>query len=449
MSRYRAFRALQTSGNPPSLVLPGLQFFLDAQTPSTLTLNGNVVNGWVDMFGSGNGVATGFAGVGYNPSQVTTLFNNKNGIRFLASANNFLETPAAFPAMNWANGFTFLFAGQFKALNTWYVAADGAGFMVGGSGMDGRLGAGTNVTSPQGLPLNTSCIWGYQYSPAGGWKAIFEGNLTGPTDGSLVPGSTAGTGAFAKVQIGGMEPGNAMTVDMAGCAVYNRLLSPQEIIRMTQWMRAKYGFAAVQPTFNIVVHGNSLAIGYASASAYTMYNGITGATLAPLASDYFNCSTSGIATATLLANAPSVIDPLYNTGIPAARRVAILWEITNDLANNLYTDTVAYNNVKAWCQARKAVGWKVIVCTCLPRSNGGLTGNFETYRQSVNSQIRANAIGQGWADQIADMGGDATIGAAGASTNSTYYNADQIHLTSAGHTIAATYITTALNAILV
>lgn len=45
---------------------------------------------------------------------------------------------------------------------------------------------------------------------------------------------------------------------------------------------------------------------------------------------------------------------------------------------------------------------------------------------------------------LADVGADATIGAAGASNNVTYYS-DKTHLTTAGYAIAATLIKNAIN----
>ncbi len=64
----------------------------------------------------------------------------------------------------------------------------------------------------------------------------------------------------------------------------------------------------------------------------------------------------------------------------------------------------------------------------------------------MNSSINSNAISEGWADAVADIGGDTTIGQTGDYSNGTYYS-DGIHLTDAGHTIAATYITAAINAV--
>ena len=47
---------------------------------------------------------------------------------------------------------------------------------------------------------------------------------------------------------------------------------------------------------------------------------------------------------------------------------------------------------------------------------------------------------------LSDVGNDATIGAAGASNDTTYYS-DKTHLTTAGYAIVATYMKNAINAL--
>jgi len=123
--------------------------------------------------------------------------------------------------------------------------------------------------------------------------------------------------------------------------------------------------------------------------------------------------------------APAV-NPLYNS---AVNPIAVFFAGTNDLAGGA-SDTATYNAIKASCQSLKTKGFKVVVSTILPRSNSGLPANFETYRQNINSWIRANAVSEGWADAIADVGADATIGVYGASDNAAYY-LDKIHPTTA------------------
>lgn len=103
--------------------------------------------------------------------------------------------------------------------------------------------------------------------------------------------------------------------------------------------------------------------------------------------------------------------------------ILIAWEITNDLANTDLSATTttaaanaAYADIAAYYTARKAAhpSLKVIATTCLPR-NSNLTGtnmtpaDFETMRLSVNSQLVTNW--QTYADALADVGGDATLGA--------------------------------------
>ncbi len=114
--------------------------------------------------------------------------------------------------------------------------------------------------------------------------------------------------------------------------------------------------------------------------------------------------------------------------------VVVVWGGTNDLYGGA-TPAATLTSLKACCASYKSAGWtKVVIGTCLPRSNGGTPVGFEANRQTLNAAIRAE-VSPPW-DAIADVGADATIGAPGASANTTYY-ADLVHLTRAGDAIAA------------
>ena len=91
----------------------------------------------------------------------------------------------------------------------------------------------------------------------------------------------------------------------------------------------------------------------------------------------------------------------------------------------------------------KAAGWKIVIGTCLPRTTG--KAGFEADRIAINTWLRANYTT--FADGLADVGGDATIGAPGANLNTTYYS-DGVHLTAAGYQIAAPIFQTPITTIL-
>lgn len=197
---------------------------------------------------------------------------------------------------------------------------------------------------------------------------------------------------------------------------------------------------------NIVFEGDSITTGAASAgpaSTAVLHienyprlasDGIAGATVT-------NVAVGGQTVLAMSAAAATQVDPLINTG--RLNIVAFLGG-TNDIYNGAATPATAYNRVVAYCTARRAAGWKVVVGTILPRDPAAAGAGFEADRQTLNTSIRTNWAT--FADAIADIGADPTIGAAGAQTNTAYY-ADLHHPTTLGYEIIATYYRTAFKAL--
>lgn len=412
--------------------------FLNSQKPTSLYLTGSRVDEWVDANGTGKSVATPVSlGTTFNPVFNSALFSGRGGITF--AGPSFLESAVAYSELNWSHGFTILIAGTPKS--GFFAASDSATIILG-AGLGQRLGIGSYGNSYQGLPL-TPCVFGIVWNGAA-MSFILNGEIFPLTQGSLAYGS----GAFGKLQIGGIiGAGGSMAMDIAGLKVYDTNLSSDDIMDVCSDLQGIYFISdQAEPKFNLVADGNSLAVGALGAPTTAIWDGVKAVTgTTPL--DLINVSTGGLETPGMIARAAATVDIHLDKSVPSKRRVLIVWEITNDLCNLSQTDTGAYNNIKAYCQARKTAGWKVIVATCLPRTQAGINTNFETYRLSINTSIRANAISEGWVDAIADVANNATIGATGAPDSTTYY-ADKIHLNEAGHVIAKTYITAALNSIL-
>lgn len=414
--------------------------FLDAQKLSSLYLTGTRVDQWVDSNGSGRSVETPVSlGTTYNPTYDSALFGGKGGITF--GSPSYLESPAAFPELDWRRGFTILIAGTPKS---GFFAMSDASLILLGAGLGQRLGIGTYGNSWKGLPT-TTCVFGIRWDCVK-FDFILNGEIFPVTQGSL----SAGTGAFGKLQLGGIiGAGGNMQMDVAAIKIWDAPIEDDEIFSTSNSLSIMREFPPPieEPPYNIVVDGNSLAVGGISDNHTTMWDGVNGITgTTPL--DLINVASSGLETPSMIERAAKTAFIHLNLGVPSKRRILIVWEISNDLANLTQTDVGAYANIKSYCQAATTAGFEVIVCTCLPRTQSGINPNFETYRNSVNTSVNANAVSEGWAIAVADIGGDTTIGATGASNNTTYYNGDKIHLTSAGHFIAAGYITTALAAIL-
>lgn len=197
--------------------------------------------------------------------------------------------------------------------------------------------------------------------------------------------------------------------------------------------------------YNIVADGNSHVVAdfYDSSVKQPVRDGVLDAVVTPDATqyDFINMGHNGWSTTDLSARAANDIDLLYESAL-TTNNIVIFWEGTNDISILGKTDVQAYANIKSYCQARKAAGWRVIVATIMPRNGGG--ANHETYRTSVNTSIRTNAISEGWADAVADVGGDASLQNP---SNTTYFR-DGLHLTQAGQLIALEYFKAAIESLL-
>lgn len=415
----------------------------DGADTATMTRVGNRVDAWNDISGNGYSLVTGFAGEGFNPDYNAALFGGAGGIRW--DGNDFLEEAGASVPMDW-HGWTILVVGQLKgAGNSYAYAADGNGNALGVQAIGTRFGLSLVAGTKEGIPLSQSCVFGSRWNGTT-WHAIQNAELFPVYNGTYTGPAAATT--FGKLQFGGSQPGGSCNMDIRAVYIYNRSLSEDELVRMTRYLQGLYGFSALpDPTWNIVVDSNSMGFGIASGGGnWTMDVGIRQANGGPGPRDYINLSYNGITTEDLAARAAATVDPYYDSSFAAERRILIFWELTNSLRGLGVVAADVYATAKAYCQARKAVGWKVIIGTCLPRNEAGTNPTFEADRIWVNAQIVANAVSEGWADQVADIGGDAVIGAPGACDGSKF-ESDHIHLNEAGHAIAKAYITAAINAI--
>jgi lysophospholipase L1-like esterase len=156
---------------------------------------------------------------------------------------------------------------------------------------------------------------------------------------------------------------------------------------------------------------------------------------------FYNVGVGGETTATMIVNAPTVVDPKLAAG---ANNVVCFHGGTNDIYYGA-TDITTYSRIVTYCQARQAAGWQVIVATITPRSDAGTPVNQDTYRLSVNTMIRANWTT--FASGIADIGGDANMGTLGAELNTQYYNGDKVHHNPNGYRVLAGYFLAALSAL--
>jgi lysophospholipase L1-like esterase len=98
--------------------------------------------------------------------------------------------------------------------------------------------------------------------------------------------------------------------------------------------------------------------------------------------------------------------------------------------------------LKAYCLAQRAAGWnKIAVLTILPQTTSG----FNAFRDAANALIVADTS---FYDAIVRLDQDSVLGCDACAANTTYYNTDGIHPTTAGENLLAADVVPVLQRIL-
>jgi len=150
---------------------------------------------------------------------------------------------------------------------------------------------------------------------------------------------------------------------------------------------------------------------------------------------FYDFAVSGSGVATMVTRA-SLIDAKYDPG--KTNNVLFILIGANNLGSGNAVSFVA--SLKTYCQARQAVGWKVVIATILPRTLAG----FNVDRNVANSLIVADPS---FYDGLARFDLDAAMGCDACAANTTYYP-DGTHPSAAGHAILGPIANAAIYAVL-
>ena len=403
-----------------------LGVYKDAAKTLACTAAGDALYTWADQSGSGNDMvqATSANRPAYQPGVCNGLpvVRHAGGGQYLANAS--------FAANSQSETIFIVYKPTARCVQQ-YLTAQGSFFTSQDGGLPAYFDTGTHYAAQGSLGISRdfqllTCISSASAVTfrQNGWNSV---SLTAAASASLtgltlfhLPGYTA----------------YDLTGDVAEVLVYSAPLSGANLTGVENYLLTKYAIPAPASTSIplTIMEGDSLTQGYNSPSnalefPEIAYQGASNAS--PY--NYRNYAVSGSKVSDL-TNRASQIDSLYSGS--RAKNILYVWIGTNDMAAGA-TNTTVYNNLVTYCQARRAAGWKVIVRTMIPR-----IAVSDTVRLAFNSSIRAN-----WptfADGLDDLGNDPILGQAGVQANTSYYAADQIHLTPAGYGIAATYASAAI-----
>lgn len=158
-----------------------------------------------------------------------------------------------------------------------------------------------------------------------------------------------------------------------------------------------------------------------------------------------NVALSGWTIPDLETQAPTLdalvrADYVASAGRPKRLNILALRIGTNLTSSDV---AVASGRIRTYCLARQAAGWKVILCPIWDQLYTSMPTRGPNYVQPMNAAF----AGFGTSDGVAAVvpATNALLYGTGASANTTYFNGDQVHLTSAGYALAAAEFATVYN----
>lgn len=180
----------------------------------------------------------------------------------------------------------------------------------------------------------------------------------------------------------------------------------------------------------IVCDGNSLTRGYGAGGANSYPTQLKG--LVSTAYTVINRGVDSQTTDQMEADAAAQID--YWLDIFQNNSVLIGWEGTNDIqfGASLATTQSRWNT---YFSARATAGWasngcKLVACTVIPRVDS--TAPKNAIRDDFNAWLRTNY--STYATHLVDLAADSRLQD---TSNTTYFDADGVHLTAAGYAVVA------------
>ena len=263
-------------------------------------------------------------------------------------------------------------------------------------------------------------------------------------DNSLTGQSSLGTSQTWTSFTMGSDPSaesNHWFADMNWIGIMN-FSSQLSSAQTTQLKQAAYSAFPITPQLReqIVVHGDSLAAGWGDTVGQPWpYQ------LASMLPKPYKVTTTAVGGITCTS---------ISTASPNQHKIAVQQGYNNMIliecgSNDIFTGRTpsqAYTDLQTVISNDRTVDSTdpIFVLTMIDRANGSQETNRQTYNTSIRNGITVATIGTG-PIYLVDIGGSSSpLGVSGNSTNTTYFQSDQIHLTEAGYNVIANYAYSAI-----
>lgn len=230
-------------------------------------------------------------------------------------------------------------------------------------------------------------------------------------------GTWAGTPIGIRIGSKYDNSGGFFSGDMAHVAVFNRALSAAEVVR------------AAGRSGQVLFDGDSR-----SDITYEMAV-MADATVEAQKWGGSMYAVSGSTTSQFISRAAAGIDAAAYSGF-GTQQVCVVLGGVNDGRAGVSAATI-WSNLQTYCTARRARGYKVLLCTEIDAQDASANANnwHSTVYPALNTLIRAGYASV--ADDIADLGADSRLQNA---LDTTYFNADRLHLNATGNAVSGAII---------
>ncbi|TRB03498.1 SGNH/GDSL hydrolase family protein [Agrobacterium tumefaciens] len=303
------------------------------------------------------------------------------------------------------------------------------------------LDSANSVTKVGSRAPKTSGVSIMGYASGAGGITWYNDRKIETVAGGLAAGTLSG---------GNIENGNGYSEIMA-VVIFPRALTEAEMASVGRSLEAVAPIEIGQ-TKGVFMIGDSITAGQGCVAQYVAGLGMTatepdqlfGALGNPMDTAVFNCGQPSIPMTALNAtNDRNRIKELMDAYPEITRRVARVHAGINDLRAGS-TDTTIYNAIVAYCTWLRSQDVKVIVSTINAQGIAApYTEQAETYRLSINSQIRAN-----WASFADDMVDYANIPELADPNNTTYFATDKLHQTAQAYQLKSALVAPKIAALL-
>lgn len=286
-------------------------------------------------------------------------------------------------------------------------------------------GGGAYVTPLCTAPNGSPSFYAVAYGSSESLYFNNGGRFSGGTN-------TAGTGTLVNM-FATESAGSAMGHPTIAALIFDRQLTEAEITRIVRY----YGAEGAAQRPRLIVTGSSTPAGYL-ASNYQA------AVIPKLANKLGWLMSAGGVNGTSMATVAGIAQAAM-VPTPGQPNRWLLFLTSNDIAAATGATATYQTNVTTHLtRIRAANPTGIIIVVDMPPRKGTLAGGqteggYETDRQTINTWANTNKATLG-IDILVSFNDNTNIGQQSDVDNTTYYNADKIHLTDAGHTELANLI---------